>query len=187
MCVPRRARRLTVANCLLARGSTPASCAVTDNHISNFSRVVRTYMPGVAFGGVGQYVARNTLEHGPHCAIQGGGNDNLFEYNNISHVTFECTDTGAFCASSAGLDLSTAPAHSGGFVCLHPACCSRASRASIHPDLLKLPPTCAILSIPQTSVARGLSVATSLASTASTPSDRLRGSPKVRAHKTPST
>ena len=76
----------------LARGNS----SVVGNRIVNFSRIVRTYMPAVAFRGVGLLVANNTIEHGPHCAIQGGGNDNLFEHNSISHVTFECTDTGAF-------------------------------------------------------------------------------------------
>ena len=56
----------------------------------------RTYTPGLGFSGVGLYMGANTVEHGPHTAINGGGNDNLFEHNVVSHVTFECTDTGAF-------------------------------------------------------------------------------------------
>ena len=56
----------------------------------------RTYTPGLGFSGAGLYVGGNMVEHGPHTAIQGGGNDNLFEHNVVSHVTFECTDTGAF-------------------------------------------------------------------------------------------
>ena len=56
----------------------------------------RTYTPGLGFSGVGLYMGANTVEHGPHTAINGAGNDNLFEHNVVSHVTFECTDTGAF-------------------------------------------------------------------------------------------
>jgi len=66
------------------------------NVISNFSRIRRTYTPGIAFSSVGLYVANNSISHGPHCGITGGGSKNIFEYNEISHVSFECTDTGAF-------------------------------------------------------------------------------------------
>ena len=50
-----------------------ANSSVIGVHVSNFSRIVRTYMPAVGFQGVGLYVSNNTLLHGPHCAIQGGG------------------------------------------------------------------------------------------------------------------
>jgi parallel beta-helix repeat protein len=66
------------------------------NDVSGYSRICRTYQPAIEFQGVGMYVANNTLTDGPHCAISGGGNDNLFEFNRISHMSYECTDTGAF-------------------------------------------------------------------------------------------
>eukprot|EP00040_Diaphanoeca_grandis_P011519 m.59091 g.59091 ORF g.59091 m.59091 type:complete len:658 (-) comp22658_c0_seq1:334-2307(-) len=69
---------------------------VVGNTVSNFSLLVRTYQPAIGFNGVGMYIANNSLSHGPHTAITGGGNNNLFEFNLISHVCFECTDTGAF-------------------------------------------------------------------------------------------
>lgn len=75
---------------------TPSGNRVVGNVITNFSRIVRTYMPAVAFSGVGHYVANNTMSNGPHCGVQGNGNDNLFEFNYISHCSYECTDTGAF-------------------------------------------------------------------------------------------
>lgn len=53
-------------------------------------------LPGVGFNGVGIYVARNRIEHGPHTGITGGGCNNLFEYNHLSHLTFETVDVGAF-------------------------------------------------------------------------------------------
>lgn len=74
----------------------PGNLSAVGNIITNFSRVVRTYQPGIAFSGVGLHVANNTIAHGPHTGITGSGNNNLFEYNTISHVSFECTDTGAF-------------------------------------------------------------------------------------------
>ena len=74
----------------------PGGSRVVGNHVTNFSLVVRTYQPGIRFAGVGLYVGNNTVEHGPHTAITGGGNDHLFEHNLIKRVCFECTDTGAF-------------------------------------------------------------------------------------------
>jgi len=76
----------------LERGNT----RVVGNTVTNFSLIVRTYQPAIGFSGVGMYIANNTLSHGPHTAITGGGNDNLFEFNSISKMCFECTDTGAF-------------------------------------------------------------------------------------------
>lgn len=74
----------------------PANNSVVGNVISDFARLARTYHPGVSFHGVGLYVAHNTISNGPHTGITGSGNNNLFEYNSISHVSYECTDTGAF-------------------------------------------------------------------------------------------
>jgi hypothetical protein len=56
------------------------------NTVTDYSRIVRTYQAAIGFSGVGLYIANNSLSNGPHTAITGGGNDNLFEYNNISHV-----------------------------------------------------------------------------------------------------
>lgn len=56
----------------------PGHTSVIGNTITNFSRIQRTYAAGVAFSGVGNYVANNTITHAPHTAITGGGNENLF-------------------------------------------------------------------------------------------------------------
>eukprot|EP01051_Picozoa_sp_SAG22_P013485 SAG22_NODE_1515_length_4250_cov_2.132016_3_plen_186_part_00 len=69
----------------LVRGNT----AAVGNLLHDCSRVQRTYTPGIAFGGVGMYVANNTILHQPHTSITGGGNDNLFEFNHIEHSCFE--------------------------------------------------------------------------------------------------
>ena len=57
--------------------------------ITNFSLIQRTYAAGIAFAGVGNFFANNTITHAPHTAITGGGNDNLFEHNIIRHACFE--------------------------------------------------------------------------------------------------
>lgn len=75
---------------------TPSGNAVTGNTITNFSRTVRTYQPAVGWLGVGHAIAHNVIAHGPHTALNGGGNDVVVEHNRIDHVCFECTDTGAF-------------------------------------------------------------------------------------------
>ena len=73
--------------------------AVRRNRISHFSRITRTFSPGIRFNRtVGIHVEHNTIAHGPHNAISGSGNDNLFERNVISNVAFETTDVGAFYA-----------------------------------------------------------------------------------------
>lgn len=73
-----------------------ANTTVESNTISNFSRLVRTYRPGVAFSGVGLRVAHNNISHSPHACIQGGGSNHLFEYNRLEHCVYECIDAGAF-------------------------------------------------------------------------------------------
>lgn len=75
---------------------TSGDSRVIGNRITDVSQIVRTYTPGVAFQGVGLYVANNTVTSTPHTAMTGGGNNHLFEYNTIQHACYECTDVGAF-------------------------------------------------------------------------------------------
>ena len=70
--------------------------SVVRNLISNFSRIHRTYQPGIGFNSVGLYVAHNNISDGPHACLQGGGNDNIFEHNHIEQCTYETVDVGAF-------------------------------------------------------------------------------------------
>ena len=88
----------------------PAHNFVTHSKITGYARWKRTYMPGIFWAGVGNRYAHNKISYGPHNAILGGGNeadcysgsgscggnDCVFEHNNISDVAFECDDTGAF-------------------------------------------------------------------------------------------
>ena len=75
---------------------TRANVSAVGNMISNVSRIRRTYTPCVAFSGVGLYVANNTCAHTPHTGMTGSGLYHLFEYNTLTHIAYECTDTGAF-------------------------------------------------------------------------------------------
>jgi hypothetical protein len=45
---------------------------------------------------VGNVYRYNTMETGPHNAILGSGNNNLFEYNKVKNFCFETSDAGAF-------------------------------------------------------------------------------------------
>ena len=74
----------------------PGNSTIVGNVITNFSRIRRTYQPAIGFNSVGLYVAHNNISHCPHTGIQGGGNNNLFEYNTIDHCTYESVDVGAF-------------------------------------------------------------------------------------------
>jgi hypothetical protein len=61
-----------------------------------YSRWTRTYNPGISFNGVGHQILYNTIRHAPHNGLQGGGNNLLFGYNNLSHLCYEVRDSGAF-------------------------------------------------------------------------------------------
>lgn len=75
---------------------TPAGNFVENCSISDFSRWVRTYQPGVAIGGVGNRIAHNRIFDAPHSAIILGGNDHIIEFNEIFRVCRETGDAGAF-------------------------------------------------------------------------------------------
>lgn len=101
--------RVTVEDCLFSHiGAIGASLnggdrktltashnRVTHCEFSDFSRVKRTYAPGVFLGGVGSTV-ENSLFHGsPHTAILFGGNEHLIRSNEIHTVLTETGDCGA--------------------------------------------------------------------------------------------
>jgi len=73
-----------------------SECAVVGNECFEFARIKRTYQPGIAFQGVGHYIANNTISNCPHTGLTGGGNDHLFEFNVIRNSVYESIDAGAF-------------------------------------------------------------------------------------------
>jgi hypothetical protein len=74
---------------------TPAGHAVLNNEITRFSRLQKTYSPGVTVAGVGHRVAHNLIHDAPHAAVHFVGNDHLIERNEIHHVLRESDDAGA--------------------------------------------------------------------------------------------
>ncbi|MFH1300915.1 MAG: right-handed parallel beta-helix repeat-containing protein [Planctomycetota bacterium] len=67
-----------------------------NNHIHDYGLFQRTYAPGIYAGGCGQIVQNNCIHDAPHNAILYGGNENLFERNEIYRVVMETGDSGAF-------------------------------------------------------------------------------------------
>ena len=70
--------------------------SVIGNHISNFSRICRTYNPAVTVSGVGNYVGMNTMLNSPHTMITAGAVDTVFEFNHLQHACYETSDASAF-------------------------------------------------------------------------------------------
>lgn len=75
---------------------TPAGNYARNNHIHNYSRWVRTYRAAIRVSGVGNHVAHNLIHDAPHTGILFGGNDHLFEFNEVHNVCRETGDVGAF-------------------------------------------------------------------------------------------
>ena len=70
---------------------TPSGNVVTNNSVHHFARVTRTYNPGIRFSDVGGHYANNTIAHGPHTGMTGGGALNLFENNTFDSLLFEAS------------------------------------------------------------------------------------------------
>ena len=66
------------------------------NHVHDFGVFHRTYAPGFYVGGCGIVLRGNVIHDAPHAAILYGGNDHLFEYNNVYRVLLETGDAGAY-------------------------------------------------------------------------------------------
>ncbi|MGE0143113.1 MAG: right-handed parallel beta-helix repeat-containing protein [Planctomycetota bacterium] len=72
-----------------------ASHLVADCEFVDFSRLERTYRPGVAIAGVGHSVVHNRFHDAPHAAILFAGNEHRIEANEIFRVLTETADCGA--------------------------------------------------------------------------------------------
>lgn len=75
---------------------TPAGHRVDNNHIYNISRRMRTHAYNLHIAGVGIHIAHNLLTDAPHQGIGVGGNDHVFEYNEVARVGMASDDCGAF-------------------------------------------------------------------------------------------
>jgi hypothetical protein len=75
---------------------TPAKNIADNNHIHHFGLFQRTYAPGINVNGCGQIVSNNCIHDAPHNAVLYGGNEHLFERNEVYRVVMETGDAGAF-------------------------------------------------------------------------------------------
>ena len=91
------------------RTLTPGHLNIENNHIRNFSRIVRSYTPAILLDGVGNRIAHNLLHDAPHHAIRLEGNDHLVEYNEIHSVVYESDD-------QSGLDMWSDPSYRGNVI-----------------------------------------------------------------------
>ncbi len=74
---------------------TPSGTIVYNNYIHNFSRVERTYTPGVELYGCGATVSHNDITDASHSAILFHGPLHTIEYNRIINVCNDTADCGA--------------------------------------------------------------------------------------------
>ena len=74
---------------------TPAGHEAVNNHIWRFSEHQLTSAYGLSFEGVGNRAAHNLIHEAPHQAVFVGGNDHVFEFNEVHHVCTETDDCGA--------------------------------------------------------------------------------------------
>ena len=77
---------------------TPGGHYAENNHIHHYARWDRMYRPGIWMSGVGLRASHNLIHHAPHAAILYGGQDHLFQYNEIHNVCQESHDCGAIYA-----------------------------------------------------------------------------------------
>ncbi len=74
---------------------TPGAHEAANNHIWRFSEHQLTSAYGLSLEGVGNRAAHNLIHDAPHQAVFIGGNDHLFELNEVHHVCTETDDCGA--------------------------------------------------------------------------------------------
>lgn len=81
---------------------TPCNHLAENNHIQNVGVLKKTYAPGILVGifgagdAVGCRVSHNFIHDVPHAGIQYGGNNHVFEFNEISRAVLTSDDMGAF-------------------------------------------------------------------------------------------
>jgi len=75
---------------------TPAKNLAENNHIHHYGLFQRTYAPGIGANGCGQIARNNCIHDAPHNAVLYGGNEHLFELNEVYRVVMETGDAGAF-------------------------------------------------------------------------------------------
>ncbi|MFS0726638.1 fibronectin type III domain-containing protein [Paenibacillus sp. 1P07SE] len=88
---------------LISGGDRPSLTSsghyVLNNHIHAYSRIKKTYAPGIRLEGVGIRAAYNVIHDSDHYAINFSGNDHIIEYNEIFDVLKDSNDSGAIYAA----------------------------------------------------------------------------------------
>ena len=75
---------------------TKAESLVEGCHVHDWALYQRTYAPGIGVNGCGVTLRRNRMHDAPHSAVLYGGNEHLFEYNEVYRVLMETGDAGAY-------------------------------------------------------------------------------------------
>ncbi len=75
---------------------TKAETVVENCHVHDWAHYQRTYAPAIQVYGCGMTVRGNRLHDAPHTAVLYGGNEHLFESNEVWRVLWETGDAGAF-------------------------------------------------------------------------------------------
>ncbi|HEY6900135.1 MAG TPA: right-handed parallel beta-helix repeat-containing protein, partial [Puia sp.] len=86
------------------RSQTPAGNTVDNCEIYNYSRIDKTYSPGIFINGVGNHITHCYFHDAPDMAIVFYGNDQDISYNHFQRVVQDVTDAGAVYT---GRDLSS--------------------------------------------------------------------------------
>jgi len=73
---------------------TPCNHFVRNCRLHHSGRLQRTQGKCLSFGGVGVHVSHNLIYDSPYIAVVYGGNDNLFEYNEVHSAMMESGDGG---------------------------------------------------------------------------------------------
>ncbi|MCF0172917.1 MAG: right-handed parallel beta-helix repeat-containing protein [Bacteroidales bacterium] len=74
---------------------TRSDSVVEDCDIYDYGKIIATYRAGVFADGCGMTVRHNHIHHAPHMALYYGGNEHLFEFNEVDSVLLETADAGA--------------------------------------------------------------------------------------------
>ena len=78
------------------RSLTPCNHEIAGCDFSRFGTLRRTCGVGASIGGVGVRLAHNVFHDAPHSAVHYGGNDHIFEHNEVYGIMQETGDAGAF-------------------------------------------------------------------------------------------
>jgi len=74
---------------------TPGDNFAINNHIHDYSKLMRTWQLAINLSGVGNRVAHNLIHDAPHEGIYVRGNEHVLEFNEIHNVCNETGDAGA--------------------------------------------------------------------------------------------